>query len=271
MKSDELYELLANFPNSLELPDSLKDYVYGLYYFHGLPRPDIKKKLSSASVQSGFLDAVALTGGVDSTAQVVRLLEDGKTVLPVYIDNVNSGCTKREKEACLKIVEKLKHTFTDLMDLEILKTNDFFRTSKFTKRYKQHGIARTPLGRKLMAHPIKNQYICLLIAEIFPCARVHIGGSEDALDDAAEYYTDLPESHKLFCDVYLNKEVKLNKSQRLDSLKLCKKYGLLMLVSCCLKGAGRSFVGSQRNSKRALLNDNDCGDCYKCDSVYKAY
>ena len=250
------------FDTEVQILDGFQPFVELVYSGFGFPLP----KMDAAPVQmpenmkdvdpAGVL--VAVSGGLDSIAQMLSLKESGFNVTAYTMANMNRSCAGQEHKAMLAVCAKAGVPVVE---------------AKFVGNFKKDN----PYRKHWAENPIKNQMIMATMVDWCienGIRKISLGEKDNFfIRDCVPgtNFTDASEVSRTFMECvgrhvgidYITMDLGLTK---FDELKLAMKHGVENLLFSCFSGRASSMCHELNQRKYGVsLWRNNCGcSCRKC-------
>jgi len=201
---------------------------------------------------------VAVSGGLDSIAQMLFLKESGRSIVAYTMANMNRSCGGQELKAMKAVCEKV-----GVPIVEARYVGNFKKDNPYRKHWAEN--------------PIKNQMIMATMVDWCienGCRTISLGEKDNFfLKDCVPgtNFTDASEVSRTFIECvnrhvgidYLTMDLSITK---LDELKIAMKYGVEDLLFSCFSAQSSNKCHEMNQRKYGItLWRNNCGcSCRKC-------
>jgi hypothetical protein len=252
---------LERFASEIDIADGFEPLVKVVYDAFNQPQPTIHSHpiTVNSTTSSNNKVVLGLSGGLDSTSQMLSLIENGMEVVPFTMRHANYASSARELSACQSICEKLG------VELKVATFNKGKKDNPHHKHWMENPIKNQMIMGFMLDFAIENGIGSISLGEN---GTTHVG--VDAvpginLTDAVEVNNAWLDGVRRHCQVnFIPMDSGLNK---LEQLKLVMKHGLENDFFSCL--AGQRMNGKMHDMNQSKygveLWRSSCGcSCRKC-------
>lgn len=250
------------FDNVVSIPDCFQKFVDLVYTGFSFPPPTmntvpVKFPENVADVDPNNV-LVAVSGGLDSIAQMLFLKESGRSITAYTMANLNHSCGGQELKAMKAVCAKV-----GVPIVEARYVGNFKKDNPYRKHWAEN--------------PIKNQMIMSTMVDWCienGCRTISLGEKDNFfLKDCVPgtNFTDASEVSRTFIECvnrhvgidYLTMDLSMTK---LDELKIAMKYGVEDLMFSCFSAQASNKCHEMNQRKYGItLWKNNCGcSCRKC-------
>ena len=250
------------FDNDISVLDGFQKFVELVYSGFKFPLPNMN--ILPVKLPDNLPDVdpnkvlVAVSGGLDSIAQMLSLIENGKDVVAYTMYNLNHNCGGQEYRAMKDVCGKVGVPIVE---------------AKYVGNWKRDN----PYRKHWAENPIKNQMLMSTMVDWClenGCRTISLGEKDNFfIKDCVPgtNFTDASEVSRTFIECvnrhvgvdYLTMPLSMTK---LDELKIAMKYGVEDLMFSCFAAQGSRMYHEINQKKYGIaLWKNNCGcSCRKC-------
>ena len=259
-----LYDIFNKevFDSDISVLDGFQKFVELVYSGFKFPLPSMN--ILQVKMPDNLKDVdpdkvlVAVSGGLDSIAQMLSLVENGKDVVAYTMANLNRSCGGQEFKAMKDVCAKV-----GVPVVEARYVGDWKKDNPYRKHWAEN--------------PIKNQMIMSTMVDWClenGCRTISLGEKDNFfLKDCVPgtNFTDASEVSRTFIEC-VNRHVGIDyltmplSMTKFDELKIAMKYGVEdLLFSCFAAQSSRKCHETNQKKYGITLWKNNCGcSCRKC-------